>query len=310
MKETINRFYGINIDQLFECENYSFFYLNNESYYFVPLNRNEKELQELIACSQELKTKKIECHDFIYNIYHSIITENNNNFYILFKINGKAEEAYDISDILEINNKLVINSDKAKKYQNNWDVMWSHKIDYFEYQIRELGKGKEGILNSFSYYVGLAENAIAYVNQTNKKYTRTPLDSITLSHRRIFIPNIKLNYLNPLSFIFDLEVRDVGEYIKNMFFYGDDAYAELEFYLKLRKLSVYGYQMLYARLLYPSYYFDLYEKIMNDECTQEELIKIINKNEEYELFLKRVYYLICNYIQIEGVEWIINKKEL
>ena len=188
--------------------------------------------------------------------------------------------------------------------------MWSKKIDYFEYQIRELGKGKEGILNSFSYYVGLAENAIAYVNQTKRTYNREPIDIISLSHRRIFMPNIKLNYFNPLSFIFDLEVRDVAEYIKSLFFYGEGAYDELELFLKLRTLSIYGYQMLYARLLYPSYYFDLYEKIMIEKCTQEELIKIISKKDEYEMFLQQVYHLISKYVRIDGIGWIINKKEL
>lgn len=312
MKETINRYYGFNVEEVFECETYSFFYLNDETYYFVPLNRNEKEFSELLTCCIELKSKNVECHDFVYNIYNSVITIYDHKPYILFKVKGKIMEEYDISNIIDFNNKIILNSEKIKKYQNNWDIMWGHKNDYFEYQIRELGKNKEGILNSFSYYIGLAENAIAYVNQTKKKYDRTPLDIISLSHRRIFLPNIKLNYLNPLSFIFDLEVRDISEYIKSKFFYDEegDAYLELELYLKLRRLSIYGYQMLYGRLLYPSYYFDLYEKIMNNECSQEELIGIINKKEEYELFLKKVYHLICQYIQIERIEWILNKKEL
>ena len=47
---------------------------------------------------------------------------------------------------------------------------------------------------------------------------------IVLSHRRVFYPNYKLNYLNPLSFVFDLEVRDVAEYLKAMFFKKDMDY--------------------------------------------------------------------------------------
>ena len=53
--------------------------------------------------------------------------------------------------------------------------------------------------------------------------------------------------------------------------------------------------MLYARLLYPSYYFDLYEKIMNNEVEEDALIDIISLVTEYEIFLKKVYVLISKY---------------
>ena len=86
----------------------------------------------------------------------------------------------------------------------------------FEYQVRELGLDKKVIQESFSYYLGLAENAISYVNNTTLKYNSFN-SKVTLSHRRIFYPNFKINFLNPLSFIFDLEVRDIAEYLKAMF---------------------------------------------------------------------------------------------
>jgi len=310
MKETINYAYNINVDDINHNESYYFFNLNNDLYYFVPLNRIETELKDIIDCSKELKAKGIPCHDLILNRTNSILTKVGDVNYILLKINGDKNQEFTISDILDINNKLILNNEKSKLYRNNWGEMWSSKIDYFEYQIRELGKDKITILDSFGYYVGLAENAISYVNKTTKTLDPTQLDRVTLSHRRLFYPNIKLNYLNPLSFIFDLEVRDIAEYIKVLFFYGEDAYEELELFLKLRKLSPYGYQMLYARLLYPSYYFDLYEKVMNENGDQEQLINIISKVDDYELFLARVHALISRYAQIEKVEWVINKKEL
>ena len=164
------------------------------------------------------------------------------------------------------------------------------------------------ILNSFSYYIGLAENAISYINRANELY-KNDLYKVTLSHRRIFYPNTKLNYFNPISFIFDLDVRDVAEYIKVMFFKNEDALLELITYLKITKLSNYSYHMLYARLLYPSYYFDIYENIMNNNELEENLLPIIKKVEEYELFLKNSYLEISKYTEIDKIEWII-KKEL
>ena len=118
-------------------------------------------------------------------------------------------------------------------------------------------------------------------------------------------PNYKLNFLNPLSFIFDLEVRDIAEYIKSAFFAGVDALSYLKETLRIAKFSVYSLELLYARLLYPSYYFDIYEAIMNDLESEEKLIPIIEKADDYEDFLRDAYLEINKYAPIEGIDWLI-----
>ena len=65
--------------------------------------------------------------------------------------------------------------------------------------------------------------------------------------------------------------------------------------------------MLYARLLYPSYYFDIYEEIMNNGEDEEALIPIINKINDYELFLKEAYYEISKYTNLERIDWILKE---
>ena len=67
--------------------------------------------------------------------------------------------------------------------------------------------------------------------------------------------------------------------------------------------------MLYARLLYPSFYFDVYEKVMEKELEEEALLPIINKVDDYELFLKDMYVLLSKFAPIERVEWLVEKKE-
>ena len=67
--------------------------------------------------------------------------------------------------------------------------------------------------------------------------------------------------------------------------------------------------MLYARLLYPSYYFDIYEHIMNDNESEDKLMPIIEKCDKYELFLKQAYYEITKYVNLDKIDWLI-KKEL
>ena len=133
-------------------------------------------------------------------------------------------------------------------------------------------------------------------------------DPVVVSHRRIYYPNIKLNYLNPLSFVFDLEVRDMAEYLKAIFFSDDnmEALDELTSFLKTTHYSIYSYQMLYARLLYPTYYFDIYDEIMNNNASEESLVKIVMKADDYEYFLKEAYLEISKYAPIEKIAWLID----
>ncbi|MFR5857232.1 MAG: hypothetical protein ACLUFU_05425 [Bacilli bacterium] len=308
MKETIKYYYNIDIDDLKEQDGKYFFKYQNQDFFFVYFNRNIEELNDILICVNNMKEKGIDVHNIIINRNGQYLTKINNFDYILMSVNNYNEE-YDIFDMINIANKLTLNYNTSKLYRNNWSNLWTQKMDYFEYQIRELGINKTVIKDSFSYYLGLAENAISYVNNTNLKYNALNNAKITLAHRRIFYPNYKLNFLNPLAFIFDLEVRDIAEYLKAMFFSEDnteEVIEELGYYLQIKKLTIYEYHMLYARLLYPSYYFDLYENIMNNDESEEKLVNIIKKNKEYELFLKNAYLEISKYAPIEKINWLIN----
>ena len=307
MKESINYYYNLNIDEVENWNTICRFKINKDYYYFVPLKRIVNELEDLVAVSKELKTRGIEVHDIILNRFGKIITNVQNVNYVLLRPVGDIYEEFGIDDILKMNKRLVLTDNKSKLYRNSWVKLWSDKLDYFEYQIREIGKDKMVVLNSFSYYLGLGENAIIYASSTIENYKPTEKDKICLSHRRIDYPNYKLNFLNPLSFIFDLEVRDIASYIKSALIAGEDAISYLKQVLRLKQFSIYSLQLLYARLLYPTFYFDIYEKVINNEEDQEALIPIIEKSKDYEIFLKQAFVEISKYAPIERVEWLLKK---
>ena len=306
MKETLEYYYNLDIDNLEELDGKYHFKIENQDFFFVFYNRGLEELEDIIGVCNEMFLKGINVHEVIRNRDNSFLTKVNEYNYILFKVNNLSEE-YDIFDMVNISNKLVLNNNKSSLYRNNWGSLWSDKIDFFEYQVRELGVEKNVVKSSFSYYVGLAENAISYVNNAILKYGGVSSGRIVLSHRRVFYPNYKLNYMNPLSFVFDLEVRDVAEYLKSMFFKKDIEYCldELKSYLSIRKLNISEYHMFYARLLYPSYYFDVYDSVMNKNANEEELVKIVKRSNDYEKFLKKTYLEISKYVRLDKIDWII-----
>lgn len=56
--------------------------------------------------------------------------------------------------------------------------------------------------------------------------------------------------------------------------------------------------MFYARLLYPSYYFDVYEEVMNKDRNEEDLVDIIKSVIVMKIF-KEAYLEISKYAPIE-----------
>lgn len=307
MKEIINYYYNFDIVYVIQNKNYTSFIYNGEDFYFVFFNRSEEELKDIINIITELKYKSFFAHDIIVNRNGSVLTKVGDNYYVLLKVIGNKNQIISFDDVVNNFWKLKLNNKNSRLYRNNWGELWSKKIDYFEYQMNEIGKDKKIIIDSFSYYVGLSENAISYVNKINSVIKIDDSDKIVLSHRRIFYPNTYLNYYNPLSFIFDLEVRDVAEYLKSMFFKKDIEYCldELKSYLSIRKLNIYEYHMFYARLLYPSYYFDVYDSVMNKNANEEELVKIVKRSNDYEKFLKKTYLEISKYVKLDKIDWII-----
>ena len=78
----------------------------------------------------------------------------------------------------------------------------------------------------------------------------------------------------------------VAEYIKNAFFNNNyNIFNELLDYLHHNYLSIMEVKLLVARLLYPSFYFDMYDQIISGRKDEKELNNIISRISEYEYFL-------------------------
>lgn len=304
MKNNLQYYYNLELTEINEKGNMYNFEINGFLYYFVPYKRPIEDLKEIYHICEELLRRQYPCHSFILNKDSKLITTINEENYLMLKINADKDKIIKLADI-NLFSKLFHLNQNNKLYRGNWGKLWSEKIDYFEYQIRELGKNKEVILNSFSYFVGLTENAISYVNKINNDYKISNQDIVTIAHRKLHYPNFSLNYNNPLNYVVDLEVRDVAEYIKMLFFNKEEVWDEIENYFQNNNLTDYSCQMLYARLLYPSYYFDMYEDILNGKKKEDELLNIIELIPNYENFLYDMYLFLKNKTKLPQLEWLM-----
>ena len=292
MKNALLYYYNLSIDTIHQNENKYYFNVNNKSYFLIECY-NIEEINEIYKLNKYL-SEISSVYKIVLNKNNTEITNINNKNYILIELNNKKKQI-NLSDIIELNN-IYIPYNKSKLRRDNWYELWTNKVDYIEYQISQTGKKYPIIRDSFNYYIGLAETAIAIVKNTK-------LDNIMLGlcHRRIKMTAFDL--YNPLNIIIDFRMRDICEYFKYCFFQNIDIYKELNEFLRYNKLSIEESRLFFARMLFPTYYFDLYEKIINENLDESEIKKIIFKVNKYEEILQYIYfYFKNNNLSIEWLE--------
>ena len=301
MNNIINYYYGLNIVDVYNLDNKYYFNYDNHNYFLIQFDRDLNDIKSIIDLCTVLKDRNILTNEIIINKYNSYLTPINNIYYVLIKEYSK-DNMISMNDILYIqNNTININASK-NLYRLNSVRLWESKIDYYESKIKEL-HGKY-VDMSFDYFIGLAENAVVYLINNNVKVT-----NVTLSHRRIDINKGAFDFYNPINYIIDNRTRDFAEYIKNLFFKDKldfDIFINCLNYMNFNRDE---YILFFARLLFPTYYFDLLDEIIDNNENDSILENIINNADDYILFLKEVfnYILINKRMNIPFIPWIIKK---
>lgn len=299
MKNALQYYYNLiptsihQINKMYKC------YVDNQEYIFTQYAEPIENINDFYQLSVFLNQMQIPCHEIILNIEHSAITNINNLPFILLKVNIFGNKII-FNDILLFSNTFIDYRVYKSLVCDSWYNMWTKKVDYFEYQISQLGKKYPIIRNSFNYFIGLAENSISFINNVDGY-----IDSFVLSHKRIMVNNDIKELYNPLNFVLDSKTRDASEYIKNKFF--NDTYSKYDFVSDLQMLALEGkqYILFYGRLLFPSYYFDIYELIISEKIEEKELNKVLSKTNDYIYFLKDVWLELNKYYKLPEIEWII-----
>ena len=255
--------------------------------------RSINEIEALSYLNKLMLSRGIAINKIINNIFNQAITFHDGKNYCLILVNYEYDDKSSLKFIPAFIDKKI---DILRR--NDWGKLWSIKVDYIEYQLKHLKNSYPLINASVNYYIGLAENAISYFNMLNLSNV-----SLYFQHRRLDNNNI----YNPLELVIDYKVRDISEYIKNNFINNKMTIYTIKKYINNLYLENIDYILLYVRLLYPSYYFDLYEEIINDNKNEKEIVKVTNLSESYEELLYEVYLIIRRKVNIIGIDW-INRK--
>lgn len=298
MKNIIEFYYNIRIDEIHNKDDYYFFVLNKNHYIFKPYFDDIDKILDIYKLNR-LLSERTNIDNIILNRYGNPITKVNNSFYVLILSNNRNN--FTLADISNMANISDINNQPLDKLErNNWEILWANKIDYFEMQVHENAKKYPLIRESFDYFIGLSENAISYLVNTKREVSPTIYDMKVISHN-----SLDNSLYDPSNIILDHKARDVAEYIKMSFFNNNlNIFKELEEYFHYNYYSIYGIRVLFARILYPSFYFDLYDGIISGKKDEKQLNMIIDKINDYEIYLYNVYLFLKRFYDIPMVDWL------
>ena len=295
MNNFIEYFYGIKVDKVIYNDKYYSFIYNGFIYKLYTFDDNYSNLRMLYDVNKKLVSNTL-MSEIIINRNNAIISNYNGISYILIKVFANVNKSISLEEISFVSKSLY-----REKININWGMLWSNKIDYLEDLINENGKKYPLIVDSFNYFVGMCENAIAYFNSiildNNYKYV--------VSHKVIkWDDSVEVLY-NPMNITFDYRVRDVAEYIKNSFFNNNhNIFNELIIYLNKEQLSLMEVKLLISRLMYPSFYFEMYEDILIDNKEEKIILDVISRLDEYEQYLDKIISFLGRYYQVDEIMWL------
>lgn len=304
MKNLIKYYFGFNIDNIRLINNDYYFLYNGIEYVFMHIDIDKYDMNNIFRFNMLLLNYNRLFHQIILNRNNMITTVVGNEHYILLKININKNKQIELQDILNFMLPIQIDDKFLAKVSGfDWVNLWKSKIDYFEYYTNNLDSYNPLLNELINYYIGLGENAISYVDDTLSKF-KVPSDSLVVSHRRIDYDYTLFDLYNPLNITIDHMTRDIVEYFKGLFIKKKYNLNDIERYINLFNFNESEYRLFFGRMLFPSFFFDSYELYVKDKIEEKDLLDIVNRIDEYEKFLKKIYLLICDKCYIPEVKWL------
>ena len=122
-------------------------------------------------------------------------------------------------------------------------------------------------------------------------------------------PCLQIDYYNPLDLVVDYNVRDISEYIKS-YIISDrfDIENIIELINKLN-INTLMFNILYSRLLFPTFYFDVLDNIILEDKKDSDIVPILNNVDEYINTLKEIYLIYNKKYNMFRIEWLIKNVE-
>lgn len=305
MKSFINYFYNLNVDSIRLIDDNYYFRYKNQNFVLYQIKEQFFDYHAAFELNSFLNKNNKSFYQILPNKNNEIITYYSNKKYVLLTDSVNNDRVSDYYDIIQTNifvdekNKLINKLDKS-----SWNTLWKNKVDYFELFVSGNINRFPNLNKYYNYFIGLAENAISYFEDTLITEKKSDLDKKVVSHKRIEKDFTVKQLHNPVGLVIDHPTRDLSEYLKRQFWSGNYSCEEVKHCLECIRLSDYGARLLISRLMFPSFFFDCYEKLIVDDAFGKDIIMMVDRSNEYETYLNDICKILKITHNIPEINWI------
>lgn len=298
MKNALNYYYNLVPNDIHQNKNEYFFEYKGNNYIAQVCTLDIKEIEEIHKLTSYMANYNVFFHQIMFNIDNQLITEISGKPYIVMKKIQDYDKKVSIEDIIEFSNYNVFDNYKLIN-KSNWRNLWIQRIDYIEYQVSET-KNKFKVLSEYiDYFIGMTEIGIQMLLEI-----QNIISPLVVAHKRMG-SKIKYSELyNPLNIIVDVRVRDSAEYFKMEIFNGGYIVEDIIYYFNNSNLSSDEIKLFFIRLLFPTPFYDLYDRIMREEIKEDILIKIVENINHYEKEIKKIYKYLYDFNIVPEIGWL------
>lgn len=184
-----------------------------------------------------------------------------------------------------------------------WKQLWIDKLTIFENKIEQEATNYPSnyyrcVMDVLPYIIGVSENAIQYIQESERDNRFHESDQGTIAFRR-YTNNLEKPILWVDDLVYDHPSRDLAESVRFMLLNNREQSEVISFmddYQSIRPLSVFSWRLLYARLIYPIPIFDLIDRGFsgNEEVDHlyKEMTELLDKQSNYEKKLHHFFEMV------------------
>ncbi|WP_042142976.1 hypothetical protein [Paucisalibacillus sp. EB02] len=279
---------------------------DNDYYYFI-ISSSNKEMIHLEQAALAYYLAEIGYNHTaipIPTMGNKWFVEKDKNHYMVFRVSAIQNDNQQSHGkrLAEFHNRSATYSYEPKEISSYglWKDLWIKKLTAFEQKIKYESTSHKNkyyrlLVDIFPYIIGLSENAIQYLqeSETDKRFHQSDqgVFAFLRYENHLFNPVIWTDNL-----VYDHPTRDLAEYIRYQFLNEDFNRKELSSFIneyqEVRPLSIFSWRLLYARLVYPIHLFDLIEDSFsgqNADWYHAELKRIVKKQGVFEKRLENFF---------------------
>jgi spore coat protein YutH len=332
LRQMLEKQYGIKVDEYVKLDTYDALRGNGWVYLISkPRGKDENDISELEKIAQHLRNYGDQ-HVPIFlptKDGNLITTWEKDQYCVLANRQSEKQKRTQLGRKLakfhERGRRVPFQIERTNRI-GEWKNLWEKRLEQMErvwngllFQTPE-DEFEQMFIESFPYYMGLTENAIQYLVDTEIDDDPLETDSGTVCHERFTKNTWGADFYikNPFDWVFDHRSRDLAEWTRERYFRNIQTYDKdlKQFFMEyqgISPLSSFSWRLLYSRLLFPLHYFECVENYyitrseQDKKMLEEQMARILRHAGEYERFLADFYQVSgapIRQMQLPLLEWL------